>query len=78
MNNFENERYENLIKCFRKVENEVLGKDYYNYGCDETSCNQFACDDLIYNFKRKKKTIIFQRILIIISWFVIGVLLWKI
>ena len=29
-------------------------RDYYNYGSDWETCNEFTADDLIYTYKRKR------------------------
>lgn len=46
-------RFEELNKNWQRVIDEVLGKDYYNYGCDWNSCNKEAEEDLIYKFKKR-------------------------
>lgn len=39
-------QYENLRKHFRKLIEDVLGKDYYNMGADVYSCDEICCEDL--------------------------------
>lgn len=44
-----------LVICMQKVgqADALLGKDYYNMGCDWRSCDIFTADDLIYKYKKK-------------------------
>lgn len=35
---------------------KVLGKDYYNYGCDTYTCDRYTCEDIA----RKKVKILFK------------------
>lgn len=46
--------YIELRKQWNRMVDELLGKDYYNYGCDHYSCDEFTVDDLIYKYKRKR------------------------
>jgi hypothetical protein len=46
-------RFKELNKQWQRVIDELLGKDYYNYGCDWKSCDEFTADDLIYKFKKR-------------------------
>lgn len=48
-------RFEELNKQWNKVIDEILGKDYYNYGCDWKSCDRFTTEDIIYKYKKCKK-----------------------
>lgn len=48
--------YENLRKEFDKLTEKVLGKDYYNYGCDTYICDKYTCEDIA----RKKVKILFK------------------
>lgn len=45
------EIYLDLMKHHYKMLDEILGKDYYNYGCDVYSCNRFACEDVTQAYK---------------------------
>lgn len=45
--------YKELRKQWNRVINALLGKDYYNYGCDHYSCDEFTADDLIYKYKKR-------------------------
>lgn len=47
-------RFEELNKQWYRVIEALLGKDYYNYGCDWKTCDEFTADDLIYKHKRKR------------------------
>ena len=46
-------RFKELNKQWQRVIDELLGKNYYNYGCDWKSCDEFTADDLIYKFKKR-------------------------
>lgn len=48
-------RFEELNKQWNKVIDEILGKDYYNYGCDWESCDRLTAEDIIYKYKKAKK-----------------------
>lgn len=45
--------YKELRKQWNRVVDELLGKNYYNDGCDHYSCDQFTADDLIYKYKKR-------------------------
>ena len=47
-------RFEELNKQWQRVTNALLGKDYYNMGCDWQSCDTFTADDLIYKYKKRR------------------------
>lgn len=49
--------YSNLRIGFNIMIDTILGKDYYNMGCDTYICDQFTCDDIIYAYTSQKKTI---------------------
>ena len=40
-------RFEELNKQWNKVIDEILGEDYYNYGCDWKSCDRLTTEDII-------------------------------
>ena len=42
---------------YQRLINELLGKDYYNYGTDAYSCNAESCEDMLYKIRRMKKLI---------------------
>lgn len=46
-------RYKELRKQWNRLVNALLGKGYYNYGCDTYSCDEFTVDDLIYKYKKR-------------------------
>lgn len=46
-------RFTELNKQWNKVRDELLGEDYYNYGCDWKSCDELMTEDLIYKYKKK-------------------------
>jgi len=47
-------RFEELNKQWNKVIDEILGKDYYNYGCDWESCGKkIKMYELLRTFKRE-------------------------
>lgn len=46
-------RFEELNKNWNTVIHELLGKDYYNYGCDWKTCDEFTTEDLIYKYKKR-------------------------
>jgi hypothetical protein len=48
-------RFEELNKQWNRVIDELLGEDYYNYGCDWASCDKLTADDLIYKYKKKER-----------------------
>ena len=39
--------YKHVCKEFRRVVDELLGKDYYNMGMDQYTCTTMIADDLI-------------------------------
>lgn len=45
--------YKELRKQWSRVVDKLLGKNYYNYGCDHYSCDEFTADDLIYKYKKR-------------------------
>lgn len=45
--------YKHVCKEFRRVVDELLGKDYYNMGMDQYSCTTMIADDLISKYKKK-------------------------
>ena len=45
--------YNELRKQWNRVISELLGENYYNYGCDHYSCDEFTADDLIYKYKKR-------------------------
>lgn len=47
--------YTELRKQWNRVVDEILGKNYYNYGCDHYSCDKFTADDIIYKYKKNRK-----------------------
>lgn len=46
-------RFEELNKNWNEVVKQLLGEDYYNYGCDWYTCNKITAEDLIYKYKKK-------------------------
>lgn len=46
-------RFEELNKQWDRVIHKLLGENYYNYGCDWQTCDEFAADDLIYKYKKR-------------------------
>lgn len=46
-------RFEELNKQWERVSDALLGKDYYNMGCDWSTCDIFTANDLIYKYKKK-------------------------
>lgn len=44
-------QYESLRKHFKKLVDDVLGKDYYNMGMDVYECDRICCKDLKVKFK---------------------------
>ena len=46
-------RFEELNKQWNRVIEKLLGKNYYNYGCDWKTCDEFTADDLIYKYKKR-------------------------
>lgn len=46
-------RFEELNKQWNKVIHKLLGENYYNYGCDWKTCDEFTADDLIYKYKKR-------------------------
>ena len=47
-------QYDSLRKNFQNMVDDVLGKDYYNYGMDVYECDKQCCEDI--TRKAKKKT----------------------
>ena len=45
-------QYENLRECFKKMIDDVLGKDYYNMGMDVYDCDRLSCEDITAKSKR--------------------------
>ena len=45
--------YKELKKQWNRVIKELLGENYYNYGCDTYSCDKFTADYLIYKYKKR-------------------------
>jgi Lar family restriction alleviation protein len=45
-------QYENLRKHFRKMTDDILGKDYYNMGMDVYECDRIICEDITKQAKR--------------------------
>ena len=45
--------YDELRKQWERIVDNLLGKDYYNYGCDHYSCDKLTADDLIYKYKKR-------------------------
>jgi len=39
-------QYENLRKYFKKMTDDILGKDYYNMGMDVYECDRIICEDI--------------------------------
>lgn len=46
-------RFEELNKNWNEVIKQLLGEDYYNYGCDWYTCDKITVEDLIYKYKKK-------------------------
>lgn len=46
--------YEHTCKEFRRVVEELLGKDYYNLGMDQYSCTTMMADDIIEKYGKKR------------------------
>ena len=46
-------RFEELNKQWNRVIHKLLGENYYNYGCDWKTCDEFTADDLIYKYKKR-------------------------
>ena len=46
-------RYECLREVFDALIETLLGKHYYNYGYDITSCDEISGQDIAYKFGRK-------------------------
>lgn len=46
-------RFEELKKQWNRVIHKLLGENYYNYGCDWKTCDEFTADDLIYKYKKR-------------------------
>ena len=49
--------YRELDGHYEMLINELLGKDYCNYGTDVYSCNAESCEDMLYKIRRMKKLI---------------------
>ena len=48
-------RFEELNKQWNEVIDEILRKDYDNYGLDWKSCDRLTTEDIIYKYKKCKK-----------------------
>jgi len=51
--NFYKNRYIRLREVFDSLVESILGEDYYNYGSDVCSCDEFAGEDLARKCGRK-------------------------
>ena len=44
-------QYDSLRRCFYKLVEDVLGKDYYNMGMDVYQCDKLSCEDIAFKLK---------------------------
>lgn len=59
--------YRELDGHYSRLINELLGKNYYNYGTDVYSCNAESCEDMLYKIRRMKKLISTGRWIVLVS-----------
>lgn len=52
---------------YQRLIDELLGKDYYNYGMDTYSCNTESCEDMLHEIRRMKKLISTGRWIVLVS-----------
>lgn len=48
-------QYENLRHNFDKISDTILGKDYYNFGCDTYTTDNMTTQDILKTVKCKHK-----------------------
>lgn len=48
-------QYENLRHNFDKISDTILGKDYYNFGCDTYTTDNMTTEDILKTVKCKHK-----------------------
>lgn len=52
---------------YKRLIDELLGKDYYNMGMDAYSCNAEACEDMLHEIRRMRKLISTGRWIVLVS-----------
>ena len=43
---------ENYCRNFKYIIDNIMGNDYYNYGCDVYTTNDLSAKDIVYEYKR--------------------------
>nr|DAP12161.1 MAG TPA: hypothetical protein [Caudoviricetes sp.] len=59
--------HEELNGHYHRLIDELLEKDYYNYGMDAYSCNEESCNDMLHEIRRMKKLISTGRWIVLVS-----------
>lgn len=59
--------YKELNRHYQRLIDELLGKDYYNYGMDAYSCNEESCNDMLHEIRKMKKLISTGRWIVLVS-----------
>ena len=59
--------HEELNGHYHRLIDELLEKDYYNYGMDAYSCNEESCNDMLHEIRRMKKLISTGRLIVLVS-----------
>lgn len=58
--------YENLRFNYTRLTHIILGRDYYNMGCDQYSCDDEIAKDIVHVFKTLKQQVKFYRYMCIL------------
>ena len=59
--------HEELNGHYHRLIDELLEKDYYNYGMDAYSGNEESCNDMLHEIRRMKKLISTGRWIVLVS-----------